>query len=66
MLGAPFDDVSFQGDQNRGFGFVHDGPADPSSASWEPTAFVRAESNLGGIRSKVYATRRAPVPTSAT
>jgi DNA-binding beta-propeller fold protein YncE len=50
FLPAPYNDNTFQGDQVRGFGFLHDGSTDSTFRFHSSTVFARSTSNpLTGI-----------------
>jgi DNA-binding beta-propeller fold protein YncE len=49
FLGAPYNDTSFQGDQVRGFGFLHDGSVDTLFRFHGANAFSRSNGNPGGF-----------------
>jgi hypothetical protein len=49
FLGEPFNDTTFQGDQVRGFGFLHDGSMDTLFRFHAATVFGRSPSNPGGF-----------------
>ncbi|HXJ19359.1 MAG TPA: hypothetical protein VMT03_03930 [Polyangia bacterium] len=49
QLPAPYNDNSFQGDQVRGFGFLHDGSVDTVFRFHGSTVFAQTETNPGGF-----------------
>jgi hypothetical protein len=49
FLPEPFNDTSFQGDQVRGFGFLHDGSTDTMFRFHGGNVFVRGAGNPGGF-----------------
>ena len=49
ILPEPFTDTSFQGDQVRGFGFLHDGSVDTVFRFHAATAFATSPQNPGGF-----------------
>jgi hypothetical protein len=49
FLPGPFNDTSFQGDQVRGFGFLHDGSVDTLFRFHSGTVFIRNPKNPGGF-----------------
>jgi hypothetical protein len=48
-LPPPYNDVAFQGDQVRGFGFLHDGSIDTVFRFHGATVFARSATNPGGF-----------------
>jgi DNA-binding beta-propeller fold protein YncE len=48
-LPPPYNDDSFQGDQVRGFGFLHDGSVDTTFRFHGATVFAQSQTNPGGI-----------------
>jgi hypothetical protein len=55
----PFTDTTFQGDQVRGFGFLHDGSVDTLCRFHAVTAFVKRPQNPGGFPEDVAANIKA-------
>ncbi|HEX3759353.1 MAG TPA: hypothetical protein VHW23_11630, partial [Kofleriaceae bacterium] len=49
LLGPPYNDNSFTGDQVRGFGFLHDGAIDTVFRFHSGTVFSREPTNPGGF-----------------
>jgi DNA-binding beta-propeller fold protein YncE len=49
FLPAPYNDTGFQGDQVRGFGFLHDGSVDTVFRFHAANAFSRGDGNPGGF-----------------
>jgi hypothetical protein len=49
FLPPPYDDVSFTGDQVRGFGFIHDGSVDTVFRFHGATVFAQTPRIPGGI-----------------
>jgi hypothetical protein len=49
FLPPPYNDESFQGDQVRGFGFLHDGTVDTLFRFHGTTVFARTANNPGGF-----------------
>jgi hypothetical protein len=59
FLPEPFNDTTFQGDQVRGFGFLHDGTTDTVFRFHGATVFLASPQNPGGFPEDLPANIRA-------